>query len=57
MTYDLVVVGSGFGSLFFVKKYLENEPKTKIAIIEWGSFRDSQTGGKSQYQYPFSTSA
>lgn len=43
MTFDLVVIGSGFGSLFFVKKYLENKPKTKVAIIEWGSWRDYQT--------------
>lgn len=36
--YDLVVVGSGFGSLFFVKKFLERQPKSQILILEWGQF-------------------
>lgn len=43
MIYDIVVVGSGFGSLFFVKKYLEKKPNSRVAIVEWGSLRDYQT--------------
>jgi choline dehydrogenase-like flavoprotein len=36
--YDLVVVGSGFGSLFFVDGYLSKRPAAKILILERGGF-------------------
>lgn len=35
-TYDLVVVGTGFGSLFFVKKFLERQPRSRVLMLEWG---------------------
>lgn len=35
--WDVVVVGSGFGSLFFLLKYLERRPNDKILIIEKGA--------------------
>jgi choline dehydrogenase-like flavoprotein len=38
--YEIVVIGSGFGSLFFLKQYLEKKPNAKIAVIEWGQNRD-----------------
>jgi choline dehydrogenase-like flavoprotein len=41
-TYDVVVIGSGFGSLFFVKKFLQNRPKAKVLILEWGRFNNYQ---------------
>jgi len=34
--WDLVVIGSGFGSLFFVHKYLARRPKDQVLILEWG---------------------
>lgn len=37
--YDLIVVGSGFGSLFFLKGYLNKRPNDKILILEWGQLR------------------
>jgi len=38
MHYDVVVVGSGFGSLFFVDGYLQKRPAAKILILERGGF-------------------
>lgn len=35
-SFDLVVVGSGFGSLFFVKRYLLDHPGTRALLLEWG---------------------
>lgn len=34
--FDTVVVGSGFGSAFFVHKLLEKRPTDRILIVEWG---------------------
>ena len=38
--YEVVIIGSGFGSLFFIKQYLEKRPKAKVAVIEWGQNND-----------------
>ena len=38
--YDVVVVGSGFGSLFMVEAYLKRNPGARIAIVERGTYRD-----------------
>ncbi len=39
-SYDLVVAGSGFGSLFFVHEYMARNPQARVLIIEWGSYLD-----------------
>ena len=36
--FDVVVVGSGFGSLFFVEGYLSRRPAAKILMLERGTF-------------------
>ncbi|MDY6944242.1 MAG: GMC family oxidoreductase [Pseudomonadota bacterium] len=36
--FDVVVVGSGFGSLFFVEGYLNKRPAAKILMLERGRF-------------------
>ena len=36
--YDVVVVGSGFGSLFFVEGFLARRPTANILILERGAF-------------------
>ena len=36
--FDLVVIGSGFGSLFFVEGFLEKRPQARVLILERGSF-------------------
>ncbi len=38
--YDLVVAGTGFGSMFFLHGYLKRFPKARILLVEWGSYRD-----------------
>lgn len=40
-SYDLVVAGSGFGSLFFLEGYLKRFPKARCLLLEWGSYRDA----------------
>ncbi len=37
--YEIVVVGTGFGSMFFVHRLLQLRPATKILMIERGPFR------------------
>jgi choline dehydrogenase-like flavoprotein len=36
-TFDVVVIGSGFGSLFFVEGYLRKHPAARILMLERGS--------------------
>lgn len=36
--FDVVVVGSGFGSLFFVEGYLSKRPAARILMLERGTF-------------------
>jgi choline dehydrogenase-like flavoprotein len=41
--YPVVVVGTGFGSLFFVHRLLELQPSTRILMLERGAFRSWET--------------
>jgi choline dehydrogenase-like flavoprotein len=34
--YDAVVIGSGFGSIFFLKTFLERRKKARVLVLEWG---------------------
>jgi choline dehydrogenase-like flavoprotein len=34
--YDLVVAGTGFGSLFFVHGFVDRFPRARVLMIEWG---------------------
>lgn len=36
--YDLVVIGSGFGSLFFVEGFLRKRPQAQVLVLERGQF-------------------
>jgi choline dehydrogenase-like flavoprotein len=38
--FDLVVVGSGFGSLFFVEGFLTQRPAARVLILERGRLND-----------------
>jgi choline dehydrogenase-like flavoprotein len=39
MAYDLIVVGTGFASTFFLKKYLESKTRNvKVLVLERGKF-------------------
>ena len=35
--WDVVVIGSGFGSLFFLHEYLKRHPQQRVLVLEWGS--------------------
>ena len=37
-SHDLVVIGSGFGSLFFIEGYLQKRPEARVLVLERGSF-------------------
>lgn len=39
--YDLVLVGTGFGSAFFLEGYLRGNPRARVAVLEWGAYRDA----------------
>jgi len=38
--FDLVVIGTGFGSSFFLHKMLRKRPKMRVLVLEWGRFND-----------------
>jgi choline dehydrogenase-like flavoprotein len=38
--YDLVIGGTGFGSMFFLQGYLKRFPQNRVLPVEWGSYRD-----------------
>lgn len=40
--YDLVVAGTGFGSLFFVHRFAELHPDARILMVEWGEYLDAK---------------
>lgn len=39
--YDLVLVGTGFGSSFFLEGYLRRRPRARVLVLEWGAYRDA----------------
>jgi choline dehydrogenase-like flavoprotein len=41
-SYDLVVGGTGFGSMFFLHGYLKRFPAHRILLLEWGAYRDHE---------------
>ncbi|MBV7266296.1 GMC oxidoreductase [Erythrobacter ani] len=40
--WDVVIIGSGFGSLFFLKRYLQKRPNDRILILERGRYNSSE---------------
>ncbi len=36
-SFDLIVIGSGFGSLFFIEGFLQQRPDARILVLERGS--------------------
>lgn len=40
--YDLVLVGTGFGSLFFLENYRRRFPNSRVLVLEWGAYHDAQ---------------
>lgn len=42
-TFDTVIIGSGFGSGFFLAEAIRHKRAGRILILEWGDIRDHQT--------------
>lgn len=40
--WDAIVIGSGFGSLFFLQNYLQRHPDHKVLMLEWGQHHTRQ---------------
>lgn len=40
--FDLVAIGSGFGSLFFLEPYLSRRPRARALILERGRYRSHE---------------
>ncbi|MBP2234735.1 choline dehydrogenase-like flavoprotein [Sinorhizobium kostiense] len=38
--YDLVIGGTGFGSMFFLHGYRRRFPRARVLLVEWGGFHD-----------------
>jgi choline dehydrogenase-like flavoprotein len=38
-TYETVIIGSGFGSFFFLHEFLKKRRAGRILLIEWGAYR------------------
>jgi choline dehydrogenase-like flavoprotein len=38
--YDLVIGGTGFGAMFFLKGYVDRFPRAQVLMLEWGEYRD-----------------
>ena len=38
MTYELILCGSGFASTFFLQKWLEKRPETRVLVLERGRY-------------------
>ena len=61
--YDLVVVGSGFGSLFFVEGFLKKRPNARVLILERGVFNshawqlENNRNSSTDHQSTFRTDA
>lgn len=36
-TFDVIVIGSGFGSLFFIEGFLNKRPQARVLVLERGS--------------------
>ncbi|QIG53193.1 GMC family oxidoreductase [Altererythrobacter sp. BO-6] len=41
-SWDVIVIGSGFGSLFFLRNYIRRHPTQRILVLEWGRHHSRQ---------------
>src|SRR5882672_5940640 len=56
-SYQTVVIGSGFGSFFFLHEFLKNRPSGRVLLIEWGAYKthDWQVQNKANKIYDTET--
>jgi choline dehydrogenase-like flavoprotein len=56
-SYQTVVIGSGFGSFFFLHEFLKNHPSGRVLLIEWGAYKthDWQVQNKANSIYDTET--
>jgi choline dehydrogenase-like flavoprotein len=38
-SYEAIIIGSGFGSMFFLQEFLKRPRTGRILIVEWGGYR------------------
>jgi len=52
-SYEAVVIGSGFGSLFFLHEFLKKPRSGRVLLVEWGSYKthDWQVKNKANSVY------
>lgn len=50
--YPVVVIGTGFGSMFFVHRLLERQPETSVLMLERGPFRSWEKQIEDDYNSP-----
>jgi choline dehydrogenase-like flavoprotein len=41
-SYEAVVIGSGFGSFFFLHEFLKKRRTGRVLVIEWGSYKTQE---------------
>lgn len=54
--YDVVVIGSGFGALFFLHRFTKARPKARIVVLEWGSANSHEWQIRSRKNSPMAPS-
>jgi choline dehydrogenase-like flavoprotein len=47
-TYETVIIGSGFGSFFFLHEFLKKRRLGRVLMIEWGAYRTHDWQVKNQ---------
>ena len=40
--WDVIVIGSGFGSMFFLQSFIQARPNDKVLIVEMGNYRSHE---------------
>jgi len=41
-SYEAVIIGSGFGSFFFLHEFLKKRRTGRILVVEWGAYKTRQ---------------
>ena len=53
--YEAVIIGSGFGSFFFLHEFLKTPRRGRILLIEWGAYKTHDWQVKNKVNSIFDT--